>query len=160
METTVRNGQHDFDFAFGSWHVRHRRLRHVLCGSDDWYEFDGTSQQQPLWGGKGNVEEVIAESPLERIEGVAVRFYDDASGRWSIYWGTAAHGMATTPNVGAFDDRGVGEFFAREPVDGTPIVSRYRWTPIDRDRCRWEQHFSADDGVTWELNWVMEFTRV
>jgi hypothetical protein len=24
---------------------------------------------------------------------------------------------------------------------------------------RWEQAFSADDGDTWETNWVMEFSR-
>ena len=24
---------------------------------------------------------------------------------------------------------------------------------------RWEQAFSDDGGVTWEANWIMEFTR-
>ena len=159
MDATIRNGQRDFDFVFGEWKVRHRRLRHPLRGQDDWYEFEGTSKQTPLWGGQGNVEEAVAESALARIEGVAVRFYDAPSGQWSIYWGTPAGGLATTPNVGAFNDRGVGEFFAHEVFEDKPILSRYRWTPIDVDHCRWEQHFSADDGVTWELNWVMEFTR-
>jgi hypothetical protein len=156
---TVRNGQRDFDFVLGTWHVRHRRLRYPLSRCDEWYEFEGSSKHQPLWGGKGNIEEVVAESPLGTIEGAAIRFYDASTGQWSIHWGTPKSGLADTPNVGAFNDEGVGEFFAREVFDGTPIHSRFRWTPIDRDHCRWEQHFSADNGATWELNWLMEFTR-
>jgi hypothetical protein len=155
----IRDGSRDFDFVFGTWRVHHRRLRRPLSGSDEWYEFEGTSKHLPLWGGKGNVEEVIAESPLGTIEGTAIRFYDEPSGQWSIHWGTPKDGLTTPPNVGAFDERGIGEFFARDTFEGTPILSRFRWTPLDADRCRWEQHFSADDGATWELNWLMEFTR-
>jgi len=159
MDTMVRDGRHDFDFAFGAWNVRHRRLRSVLSQADDWYEFDGTSEQAPLWGGRGNVEEVVAEHPFGRIEGVAVRFYDENTSRWSIYWGTSSGGLVTTPNVGTFDERGIGEFFACCTFEGNPIISRYRWTPLDPDHCRWEQHFSPDNGASWELNWVMAFTR-
>ncbi|HTU69017.1 MAG TPA: hypothetical protein VMF11_01750 [Candidatus Baltobacteraceae bacterium] len=159
MEATRRDSSRDFDFVFGDWIVRHRRLRHPLRGNDDWYEFEGTSRQWPLWGGKGNVEEAIAQSPLGPIEGSAIRFHDRATGEWSIYWGTSDGGLVTTPNVGTFDERGIGEFFARDVFDGRPIISRYRWTPLDADHCRWEQHFSIDDGASWELNWIMEFTR-
>jgi hypothetical protein len=159
METPVRNAQRDFDFAFGAWNVHHRRLRSMLCGADDWYEFSGTSRQWPIWNGKGNVEEALAQSPLAAIEGAALRTYDVHSGNWSIYWATASTGLCATPNVGSFNDDGIGEFFAHELFGDRPIVSRYRWIVIDRDHCRWEQHFSADEGSTWELNWVMEFTR-
>ena len=32
--------------------------------------------------------------------------------------------------------------------------------PTPGTAARWEQAFSADGGATWEVNWVMEFTRV
>jgi hypothetical protein len=28
------------------------------------------------------------------------------------------------------------------------------------DRARWQRAFSPDNGKTWEVNWVMEFSRV
>ncbi|HTE65485.1 MAG TPA: DUF1579 domain-containing protein, partial [Candidatus Binatia bacterium] len=34
------------------------------------------------------------------------------------------------------------------------------WSDITRNSCRWEQAFSPDAGKTWEVNWVMESTRV
>src|SRR3954466_7657374 len=46
-------GARDFDFFFGRWQVRHRRLKERLAGSREWIEFDGTSVAQPLLGGFG-----------------------------------------------------------------------------------------------------------
>jgi hypothetical protein len=50
-----RDGQHDFDFEFGSWKAHIRRLRNPLTGSSDWVEYEGTSVVQrfgtarPTW---------------------------------------------------------------------------------------------------------------
>ena len=49
---------------------------------------------------------------------------------------------------------------AADHHDGVPIVCRYRWTVHSDERAAWEQAFSTDDGSTWEVNWVMEETRV
>jgi hypothetical protein len=38
-------------------------------------------------------------------------------------------------------------------------VCRYLWSDITPDSVRWAQALSADDGATWETNWVMEMTR-
>src|SRR6187549_2140943 len=51
-----RDGQHDFDFLFGTWKVHVRRLKNPLQGSQDWYEMSGKSVVRPIWGGKGNIE--------------------------------------------------------------------------------------------------------
>ena len=40
--TSERDGQHDFDFALGSWKAHLKRLEHPLTGSKTWVEFDGT----------------------------------------------------------------------------------------------------------------------
>jgi hypothetical protein len=45
----------DFDFEFGAWRVRHRRLRERLVGCTDWEEFPGTSETRPVLGGHGNI---------------------------------------------------------------------------------------------------------
>ena len=154
-----RDGMRDFDFLMGSWHVRCRRLRHPLRVSEEWYEFEGTSHNRALWDGAANVEEVDFASPLGRIRGMAVRVYDPATRMWSIYWGTSTAGLNVDPNVGSFDESGAGEFFSDELFEGTPIVSRYRWTHDGPNAARWEQAFSADGGMTWQINWIMDFTR-
>lgn len=161
MEARVqlRDGRHDFDFLFGNWNVRNRRLTAPLSGAQEWYEFDGTSVARPLWSGKGNMDEFSAQSPLGHLEGFTLRCYDVESARWSLYWATPGSGLGTLPNVGSFGDDGIGDFFCEEVIGGKSIVSRYRWTKDYRNGCRWEQAFSADAGTTWETNWTMDFTR-
>ena len=160
MEPDVlpRDGQRDFDFLFGTWNVRNRRLKNPLSAADEWYEFESTCRAKPLWGGKANVDEFVGEMPQGRLEGCTLRLYDPQNGRWSLYWSSSQNGLTVTPNVGAFGEDGVGDFYSDELFAGKPIVCRYRWTKWYGSGCRWEQAFSGDGGVTWETNWIMEFT--
>src|SRR6185437_10336066 len=52
-----RDGQHDFDFELGSWHIHLKRRLHPLTGSDNWVEFDGTSITRKVWDGRAQLEE-------------------------------------------------------------------------------------------------------
>jgi hypothetical protein len=63
------------------------------------------------------------------------------------------------PVVGGFQD-GIGTFMADDTFNGQPIVVRFIWSNITATSTRWEQAFSPDGGATWEVNWVMESTRI
>jgi hypothetical protein len=151
---------HDFDFYFGRWRVRHRRLTARLAGSDDWEAFDGTSTAWPLLGGAGNVDDNVLELPSGSYRAVSLRSYDPVADAWSIWWLDGRNpGRLDPPVVGGFRN-GVGTFIGEDTFDGRPILVRFLWSDITATACRWEQAFSADGGATWEVNWVMESTRL
>lgn len=158
QEEPSRDGQSDFDFIIGNWKIRNRRLVEPLTGSTEWEEFDGSTATRQVWGGAANLEEYEAVSPRGQIHGLALRLYNSESRQWSIYWGNRANGTLDSPMIGEFS-HGIGEFYNQEMYKGRSISVRFRWTDITATSCRWEQAFSPDGGKTWEINWVMEFTR-
>jgi len=159
VTSEAHDGQHDFDFVLGSWTIKNRVLRKAPSGAISWYEFDATSVNRPVWDGTANVEEWDGTGPSGRIQGMAVRLYDPAAKHWSIYWADRRFGTLGYPVVGSFED-GRGEFFADGTSGGKKTRERVIWSRISKDSCRWEQAISFDGGMTWETNWIMDFTRV
>jgi hypothetical protein len=157
--TTETDGQRDFDFLMGRWKVHNRRLRERLRGCDDWDEFEATVVARPIWDGAANIDEYDGEGPSGRIQGLTLRLYDAESRQWRLYWANRERGFLELPMVGTFKD-GRGEFFCHEIYQGTPIFTRFVWSDITPEACRWEQAFSTDGGRTWETNWVNHFTRI
>jgi hypothetical protein len=149
--------KNNFDFLIGTWDSTQRRLREVLNGSDDWYEFPGHTRCWSIFDGAGNIDEVTF--PTLGFSGMGLRLYDAGRDEWSIYWANSTIGLALPPNVGRFDDTGVGIFLCEEVYKGTPIVVRYLWSDITEESARWDQAFSTDKGETWETNWTAEFRR-
>ncbi|MEQ1595029.1 MAG: hypothetical protein ABL985_08010 [Casimicrobium sp.] len=159
------DGRQDFDFLFGDWIVRNRRLPNPLEGSDAWETFEATQRCQPLPGGIGNYDNFIAESWRPGYVGMSLRIFNPTTRRWSIYWLNnrdggidAATGALSVPVVGEFQN-GVGVFEADDVFGGKPIRVRYTWSHISDTSARWQQAFSVDRGQTWEVNWIMEMTR-
>ncbi|MEV4517191.1 hypothetical protein AB0K00_50585 [Dactylosporangium sp. NPDC049525] len=146
-----------FDFIVGTWTSTQRRLRKVLAGSDDWYEFPATSRAWNVMGGAGNVDEI--DFPTQGFSGVTLRLYDPATELWSLYWASSRTGLTLPPMVGRFGEDGRGVFSGDDVYDGVPIRCNYIWSRITPESARWEQEFSADGGQTWETNWIMDFTR-
>ena len=161
MSSTVEleAGVHDFDFLLGRWDVRNRRLRERLAGSDEWDEFWSKAAARPLPAGLGN-EDVYCTDFDGGFVGMSFRFFDPASGLWSIYWADSRRpGVLDPPVFGCFEgDRGV--FVGRDTFEGRPILVRFVWSRVATTTPRWEQAFSPDDGETWETNWVMDFAPV
>ena len=154
-----RDGQHDFDFEFGSWKAHLRRLVKPLTGSTTWVELDGTSVVRKVWDGQANVGELDIEGPSGRIQGVTLRLYNPRTRQWSVSFSSRAGGTPGQPLFGQFKD-GRGEFFDQEMFDGRAIYVRFVFSDITRNTFRFEQAFSEDGGKSWEVNWIATFQRV
>lgn len=149
----------DFDFAFGTWRVKHRRLKERLVACQDWEEFDGTSETRPVLGGNGNIEDNLLGFPSGPYRAIAIRDFDPSDRTWAIWWLSANNPhQLDVPVIGKFAN-GEGAFFANEFIDGTPVRVRFLWLRTGTSSPRWEQAMSDDGGVTWETNWTMDFER-
>ena len=148
----------DFDFWMGSWDVSCRRLQKRLAECDEWDDFTATARAWPLLNGLGNVDEFHTDYK-DGFAGMSLRLFEPASRTWSIYWADSRYsGPLEPPVVGAFSD-GVGVFECDDAFNGKPIRVRYTWSRVTTGSPRWEQAFSTDGGVTWETNWINDFTR-
>jgi hypothetical protein len=158
--TMTASTEHDFDFLAGRWRVHHRRLRERLAGCRDWQAFEGSCVMQPMLDGRGNVDDNVVGLPDGPYRAVSLRAYDPATRQWAIWWLDERHPHRIDPPVvGAFD-AGVGTFLADDTFAGRPIRVRFRWTDTGTASPRWEQAFSEDGGLSWEVNWTMRFERV
>jgi hypothetical protein len=148
----------DFDFWFGKWDVRNRRLARRLVGSDDWDEFDSKVAARALPGGLGN-EDVFCTEYGGGFVGMSFRFFDPETGQWSIYWADSRRpGLLDPPVIGSFSGD-VGIFEGEDMFEDRPIRVRFTWSGVMTPTPRWEQAFSDDGGETLETNWVMDFRR-
>jgi hypothetical protein len=157
-----RDGQHDFDWIFGTWNGKLKRLQKPLTGSTTWVEYDCKQVTKRVFGGRAVMDEFTADSVEGHVhlEGLTIRLYNPESREWSIYWANMKNGaLAMPPTVGRFQN-GRGEFFDHEELEGRPIVVRYIWPDITPNSARFEQSFSPDDGKTWEVNWISTISRL
>jgi len=149
----------DFDFVFGTWRARHRRLKERLANSSEWIEFGGTSVGQSLMNGVANMDDNILEMPGGTYRGVSLRCFDPAAGKWAIWWLDERYPHTVdVPVIGGFEN-GIGTFLCDDTLRGKPIKVRYLLTPLTPATRRWEQAFSPDGGQTWETNWITHFER-
>ena len=158
---SLRDGQHDFDWEFGTWTTKVRVLRNPLSkAAPDWAEYQGTSVVRPVAGGRFNLVELSVQGPAGGIEGASLRLYNPQSHRWSLNYANARSGLLTAPVEGDFDGRGCGIFYAKDTLDGRTIRVRFVITEVSSSRAHFEQAYSADGGATWEKNWVADDTFV
>ena len=153
-----RDGQHDFNFEFGSWTAHLKRLLHPLSGSDTWVNYEGPSIVRKVWDGRANLGEIELDGPSGHIQALSLRLYDPQTRQWSIFFANSRDGSLGKPMIGGFKN-GRGEFFDQEDLNGKAIFVRFIFSDITPRSFRFEQAFSADGGKTWEPNWVATFTR-
>jgi hypothetical protein len=148
----------DFAFWTGDWEVAHRQLKRRLVGETEWITFAGSCSARQLLGGFANMDENEIRKPTDTYIGMTVRMFDQAKRLWSIYWLDSRFPGVEPPVVGSFAN-GIGTFYGDDVLDGRKIRVRFLWTTTNPDAPRWEQAFSADDGESWETNWIMDFRR-
>ena len=153
------DGQHDFDFEFGSWNIHLKRLLNRLTPGGKWVEFDGTTITRKVWGGKAQLEQFETSGAAGQIEGMTLRLYNPQSHQWSIYWATSKDGVVGIPTIGEFSNA-QGEFYDQEPINGRMILVRFIWSGMTPAAAHFEQSFSPDGGKTWEVNWITDQQRV
>lgn len=156
--STAPNGQHDFDFHFGSWKAHSRILLHPLSGSTAWIELDGTVTVRKIWDGRANLEEIESSNATTHFQGLTLFLYNPASHQWSQTFANSDDGTLGQPLIGEFKN-GRGEFFGRELFHGRSILVQFVWSDITPDSHRVEQSYSDDGGKTWEPNFVATLTR-
>ncbi len=152
----------DFDFIFGCWNVRNRKLVDVTDPAcKEWAEFDAVSEATPILGGTGHVDRMFVEAPTdggEAFEGFTLRLFDPLTATWRIWWSsTRAPGVLDTPVEGRFVGSH-GVFDAADTIRGQQVLVRFEWLATRPDEPRWQQSFSYDGGTEWILNWTMQLT--
>jgi hypothetical protein len=152
------DGQHDFDFEFGTWQARVSRLSKPLTGSKTWIEYAGPSIVSRVWDGRANLGEIDLRGAAGKIRGLSLRLCDPATGQWRISWANVSDGLLGIPMVGGFAN-GRGEFYNQETYEGRAVFVRFVFSDITAKSFRLEQAFSADGGRSWEANWIAQFSR-
>ncbi|GIH10790.1 hypothetical protein Rhe02_88570 [Rhizocola hellebori] len=141
--------QDDFDFFHGSWTVRNRKR-----AGEGWTEFPATCTVRALIGGIGFIDEM--SFPETGTGGSTIGLYDSERDLWAHYWVSTRNGVLQPAVYGS----AAKEFYGDDELDGKPMRVRYLWDVRSHDDFGWEQAFSFDDGNTWEVDWVMDFSRV
>jgi hypothetical protein len=154
-----RDGQHDFDFSFGTWKTHIKRLQHPLSGSTTWLEYEGTSDVRKIWNGRASLGETEADGPAGHLEALSLRLYNPEARQWNLTYSSGQGGTLSVASSGEFKN-GRAEFFDTEPFNGKNILVRQVWSDITPSSCHFEQGFSEDGGKTWEVNWIATDTRV
>jgi len=158
LNAVSSDGRADFDFLIGTWTVRHSRLRKRLEGDTAWDAFAGSCEMRPMLGGLGNMDDNVIELPDGPYRAASIRAFNSATRLWSIWWLDGRNPDIDPPVRGGFEE-GVGTFFGEDVFKDRPILVRFLWSRITETSARWEQAFSADNGATWETNWIMDFDR-
>lgn len=151
------DGIRDFDFAFGTWETHISVLRDGTARAAVWARMSGTVVTRPVWGGRANLEEIEANAPWGRFEGMTLRLYNPQTNEWSLYWSNSKDAAIGTPEVGSFRN-GVGEFYDQELIAGKKVFVRQRYYDVTPTSYRFEQALS-DDGAHWHPNFVAALIR-
>jgi hypothetical protein len=152
-----RTGVTGFDFLVGAWDIHNRRKN----GQGVREEFSATNSVSNHVDGLVQVDYYHAPNFPGRghVQAVTIRAFDRETEEWSIVWLSNYAPPDFRPVVGRFEGA-EGRFYqVIETAQGAPLHVEFVWDGITDDSARWQQSFSLDGGKTWDLNWIMEFSR-
>jgi hypothetical protein len=158
VASPAANGENDFDFNIGTWKVHMRRREHPLTGANTWTTLEGTVVVRKLLGGQGNIAEINVEGNAAHLVFLSLRLYNAQTHEWTLNFSSKGGGALGVPMVGHFVN-GRADFYDQEPYNGRTILCRFSIFVLN-GTYRDEQSFSADGGLTWEVNWINTFSKV
>jgi len=149
----------DFDFFEGNWKIRNRRLKSRLDNCTEWIEFDASQKMNIVLSGLGNIDHFYATFEGKPFEGMSIRFFDQETKLWSIYWSDVNKtGILEAPVLGSFyGDLGI--FYTKDIFNNKEILVKFEWDKADPNNPVWRQGFSEDNGENWEWNWYMYISK-
>jgi hypothetical protein len=154
-----RDGQHDFDFNFGTWRTHIKRITDPFSPSSASMELEGTVTVRKVWGGRAQLEEIEADGPKGHWEGLTLFLYNPESHQWSQTFADSKMGALTLPQIGSFKD-GRGEMLAQDIVGNRSILVRAVWSDIKPDSHHMEESYSNDGGKNWRPAFIADLTRL
>lgn len=158
IKASATSSQHDFDFYKGKWNLRNKKLKTKLDNCKEWIEFESTQEMYIVLNGIGNIDNYLASFDGEPFEGMSVRLFNPKTKLWCIYWADSNEGVLQPGVFGSFENN-IAHFFTKDSFNGKNILVVFRWDVRDKDNPVWSQAFSEDNGVTWEWNWYMYFSK-
>ncbi|HTB86327.1 MAG TPA: hypothetical protein VK743_00165 [Steroidobacteraceae bacterium] len=158
LPADARDGQHDFDFNFGTWKTHIKRILDPLAGSSKSIELNGTVTVRKIWDGRAQLEEIEADGPNGHWQGMTLFLYNPQAHQWSQSFVNSKSGVLTPPLIGAFKD-GRGELFASDTFNDRAILVRAVWSDIKPDSHHFEESYSDDGGKTWAPAFIATLTR-
>ncbi len=153
------DGQHDFDFAAGTWHTHIVRKLDPFDDQSASIELDGTVTSRKVWGGHAWLEEIEADGPKGHWQGMSLFLYNPQAHQWSQSYSNSRTGTLAAPFIGSFKN-GRGELFCQDTYKDKAILVKAVWSNMTADAHRYEEYFSDDVGKTWKLSFVANKTRV
>jgi hypothetical protein len=154
----ARDGQHDFDFNFGTWKTHIKRILDPLSGSSKSIELNGTVTVRKVWDGRAQLEEIEADGPNGHWQGMTLFLYNPQAHQWSQSFVNSKSGVLNPPLIGAFKD-GRGELIASDTFNDRSILVRGVWSDIKPDSHHFEESYSSDGGRTWAPAFIATLTR-
>ncbi|HEV7357322.1 MAG TPA: hypothetical protein VGN99_04965 [Steroidobacteraceae bacterium] len=155
---TIRDGQHDFDFNFGTWKSHIKRVLDPFSASSKSMELNGTVTVRKVWDGRAQLEEIEADGPTGHWEGMTLFLYNPAAHQWSQSFVNSQRGVLAQPLIGSFKN-GRGELYASDTFNDRSILVRGVWSDITPDSHHYEESYSSDGGKTWVPAFIANLTR-
>lgn len=157
--TAAEEQQHAFDFHFGTWRTHILNRTSTSSGATRWVKMTGTVIDQPLWGGKANIEKIEASGAAGHFQGVTLFLYDRRTGQWSQQFASSSDGVMQEPDYGDFKN-GRGVFYGWSGDGDKKVLERGIWSDMTPNSYRYEIASSADGGRTWVTEFIAQLTRL
>lgn len=134
------------DFWLGEWELT-------------WEGGSGTNEISRRFGDCVIEENFEGNMPDGIFMGHSVSVWSAQLGQWHQTWVDNQGGYLTF--TGGVGDDGVMRLYGpeRERPDGRTVVTRMSWVDVEEDSFDWHWERSFDSGETWEMVWLIHYSR-